>query len=324
MDPNTSAFLLELHRASRRMRHAELRSWVFDELKRIIQFDSAFWYRWAATPDRSHIHASYLYQQPETLLQEYASGELWKEDVVYRRAVDAPRGTAVYASYDDYTSERMRAFLKRHRQLQVLTIAVGQEVAQIASGLSLYRNETRGPFTTTDAAIIEAVAPHIVDAWRENWLREIVRGTSTRAESQEFSLAVLMPDRMLSEAQDNFGPLMHLEFPAWQGPWLPNPVTRHLSRSREPWSGAAITVYQREQPDRTSLLLVRRGHRLDRLAPRKKAVALLFARGASQTEVARALSLSSSTVNNYLGEVYQRLEISDKVELSTLVMQLEP
>ncbi|MDP9043905.1 MAG: helix-turn-helix transcriptional regulator [Pseudomonadota bacterium] len=306
------------------MPHPDFRDWVFDELSKILQLDSALWYRWAAQADKSHLHAWYLYKQPESLIHEYTAGELWKEDVVYLKAAVGPRGIAVHASYDDYTSERMRAFLKRYRQAQVLTIGIVQEVPQIAAGMSLYRNETREPFSAEDVATIEAVTPHTIDAWRENWLGEVVRGARSIPEPQEFSLAVLMPDMMMSEAQDNFGELMHLEWPTWQGPWLPEALQARLASSHEPYTGRGITVYRKPQPDKTSLLLVRRSHPLDQLAPRKKAVALMFARGATQTEVAQRLSLSTSTVNNYLGEVYHHLDVSDKVDLSILVNRLEP
>jgi DNA-binding CsgD family transcriptional regulator len=324
LSPTISSYLLELHRASRRMRHFEFREWVFDELRAIVQFDSAFWYRWAASETESKLHAWYLYRQPESLIEDYASEELWRDDIVYARALAAPPGTAIYASYDDYTSERMRAFLRRHRQSQVLTIAYLQDIPRVAGGMSLYRNETREPYTRVDAADVEAVAGHVIDAWRENWLDDLMRSTSTRREQPEFSLAVLMPDQMMSEAQDNFGKLMRLEWPQWQGPWLPATLVEHWERSQEAWVGRAVTAYRRVQPDQLTLILIRRGHPLDTLAPRKRAVARLFAHGASQTEVAKRLSLSSSTVNNYLGDVYQHLNICDKVELARLVEWLEP
>jgi len=324
MQSSTSDFLLELHRASRRMPHGEFREWVFDAFSRVVQFDSAFWYRWAVDGEDSTIHAWYLYKQPERLIQEYTEGKLWKEDVVYTRAAPGPRGVAVYASYGDYTSERMRAFLKRYRQEHVLTIPILQEVPQVAAGMSLYRNETRQTYSAEDVAIIEAVAPHIIDAWRENWIGEVVRVARALAEPLEFSLAVLMPNMMMSEAQDNFGRLVRSEWDGWVGPWLPDALARHMSSSADPFVGEAVTVYFRRPPDSTYLLLVRRIHPLDQLAPRKRAVARLFARGATQTEVARQLHLSSSTVNNYLGDVYQHLNVSDKLDLSRLMTRLEP
>ena len=327
MDADTSSFVLDLYRAARRLPHARLRMFVFEGLKALVPFDSAFWYRWAAAAEQSQLHAWYLYQQPESLIEEYTSTELWRDDVVYARALAAPSGTAICASYDDYESSRMRNFLRRHRQEHVLTIAIFQDVQGIASGMSLYRDETRASYSDADRRIIETTMPHVLEAWRENWLQEMVREARSAPERIEFSLAVAIPSLMLSEAQDNFGDLLHLEWPDWQGPWLPKALHAHLSSAESgvrPWLGAMIAVYHRRQPDGTRLLFARRGHRFDHLAPRKREAALLFARGASQTEVANRMQLSTSTVNNYLGGVYEQLNIDDKTDLSRLVARLEP
>jgi DNA-binding CsgD family transcriptional regulator len=325
MSPDVSAFLLDLYRVSRRLAHTEFRQWVFDELGKLVQLDSGFWYRAAVGDENSNFHAWYLYRQPDTLIQEYSAGKLWMDDVVYDKALAAPPCTAVHVSYGDYSSERMRAFLKRYRQEYVMTIFVFQEIPQIAAGFSLYRNETRRPFSDDDVSNIETVAPHVIDAWRENWLSETIRKASRRPAPVEFCLAVLMPDQILSEAQDNFGQLMHLEWPGWQGPRLPPELQSCLTSLKpSPWTGKAISVYHRKQPDETTLLLVRRSHPWDRLGPRKRMVALLFAEGASQTQVAERAHLSPSTVNNYLGSIYRELELTDKTALSRLVERLHP
>ncbi len=326
-DADANAFVLGLYRAARRLPHAQMRTHVFESLNDLVPFDSAFWYRWAADAEHSQLHAWCLYAQPESLIQEYASTELWRDDIVYARALTAPSGTAVCASYDDYESARMRNFLRRHRQEHILTIAFFQDVQGIAAGMSLYRDESRSTYSDAERRTIEAVMPHVVEAWRENWLQEVVRDASSSPERIEFSLAVIIPGLVLSEAQHNFGDLMHLEWPDWQGPRLPEPLRSYLGNATDrsgPWLGAAIAVYHRLHTDGTTLLFVRRGHPFDRLAARKREAALLFARGASQTEVAARMELSPSTVNNYLGGVYEQLKLEDKTGLSRLVARLEP
>jgi DNA-binding CsgD family transcriptional regulator len=325
MNSAVNDFILELYRASRRMPHAEFRPWVFDGLRQIVHFDSAFWFRWAAYEDRSHVHAWYLYRQPETLIQEYVEEELWRVDEVYHRTLNGPRGAAVRVSFEEYSSPKMRDFLRRNQQHHIMTIALMQEVPQIAGGMSLYRNKTRSPFSEGDGRELEALAPHVIDAWRENWLMEVVQSARS-TKLTEFSLGVLAPDMMLSEAQHNFGALIQIEWPEWHGPWLPEPLHDHFGSGAagQPWVGAAIAAYHRNQPDGSTLILMRRRHPIDGLPRRKREAALLFASGASQTEVATQLCLSASTVNNYLVDVYRDLAINDKSDLSVLVARLEP
>ncbi len=308
------------------MAHADFQVWAFGALSRIIPFDSAFWFRWAAYDNRSHIHASYLYQQPQTLLEEYVAEELWRDDIVYERTLHAPRGTAVRASLDDYPSAKMRDFMRRNQQQHIMTIALMQDVPQLAGGMSLYRNRSRPPFSEEDARLQELLAPHVVDAWRENWLMDVVRAARS-TKFTEFSLGVLMPNLMLSEAQHNFSALMLAEWPEWRGPWLPTgarPAVRQSARPSNPGSGDSIAAYHRKQADDSLLMMIRRRHPLDQLPRRKREAAVLFAGGVSQAEVASRLKLSPSTVNNYLADVYRDLEIGDKADLSVLVERLEP
>ena len=72
------------------------------------------------------------------------------------------------------------------------------------------------------------------------------------------------------------------------------------------------------------LLRLRSAHAIDRLSRRRRQVALLFAAGATQGEVAEALRLSPSTVNNYLVDAYRALGVADKAALAMLVARLDP
>lgn len=51
------------------------------------------------------------------------------------------------------------------------------------------------------------------------------------------------------------------------------------------------------------------------LSPRERAVALLYAQGHTNKEVARLLGLSPATVRTYLRDAYQLLGVSNKIEL---------
>lgn len=58
---------------------------------------------------------------------------------------------------------------------------------------------------------------------------------------------------------------------------------------------------------------------VDRLTDREAAVARLIARGASNAEAARALSISEATVKSHLGRVFQKLQIRSRTQLAVLV-----
>ncbi len=325
MNRDANEFVLGLHRAAKRLPHVDLRDWTFGELRQLMHFDSALWFRWSGCREGSPIQAWYAYRQPESLLAEYVALELWREDVA-RAAKEPDRGArTVRTSCVDHSSERMRRFLKRYRQEHALVSSVPTEVPQMVDGVSLHRDETHPPFSDDEAAVMEQLTPHVVDVWRESRLREVARSASSEPPFDGFSIAVLMPDLVMSEAQSEFSDLLRLEWPRWQGPMLPTELNIHLQAApHKPWSGKFITVYIRRQIDGTLLVFARRAHPIDGLAPRKREVALLFSHGASQTQIARKLQLSPSTVNNYIGIVYEALALRDKTDLSRLVVRLEP
>jgi DNA-binding CsgD family transcriptional regulator len=325
MNGDVNEFVLGLHRAAKRMPHVDLRDWIFGELQQLMHFDSALWFRWSGCREGSPMQAWYAYRQPESFLAEYVALELWRDDVA--RAAKEPDHCprTVRASCVDYNSQRMRHFLKRYHQEHVLVSSAPTEVPQMVDGVSLHRDETHPPFSDHEAATMEQLTPHVVDVWRENRLRELARSASSEPPFEGFSIAVLMPDLAMSEAQSDFSDLLRLEWPRWQGPMLPTELETHLqAATHKPWSGKSITVYIRRQVDGTLLVFARRAHPIDALAPRKREVALLFSRGASQTQIARQLQLSPSTVNNYIGIVYEVLELRGKTDLSRLLVRLEP
>ena len=326
MNAKLNTFLLGLYRTARTESHEQLRIWTFKALSNVVSFDSAFWFRGVAFERQVMIHSYFLHRQPETLIQEYVRDGLWEEDEIYRRLMVGQRGKAVRLSFDEFPSARFRDFLRRNHQQHLITIALTQEVPQLSAGMSLYRNELGSPFSDEDACTLEMVAPHVVDAWRESWLREVIQAARSPTKIGEFGVGVLMPDLMISEAHDSFVALVQQEWPGWQGPWLPEPLHEHISLKApvQPWIGKQVAAYNRTQAGGAMLLLLRKGHPLDRLAPRKRAAALMFAAGRSQSEVAADLRLSASTVNNYLVDVYRELNIKDKSDLSVLVSRLQP
>ena len=58
---------------------------------------------------------------------------------------------------------------------------------------------------------------------------------------------------------------------------------------------------------------------LSGLSPREREIAGLFASGMTNKQVARALGTSPSTVRNQVVRIYEKLGISSKAELATLV-----
>jgi len=60
----------------------------------------------------------------------------------------------------------------------------------------------------------------------------------------------------------------------------------------------------------------------NRLAPKEKNVAYLFASGLSHGQIADQLSVAPSTVRNQLAQIYQKLDIHSKIELAQIIAKM--
>ena len=326
MNGAVNDFLLDLYRASTRLSSAALHPWLFGALHQVVSFDAALWCRRTALAADERPQRWYIARQPEGPIEECHIVELWRADDGVQLGSSQSRASSVCTSRTDCPSPRMRSFLGRHRLEHALTTTSAADGTPGPTDVvTLFRLEREPRFDDAEATAMETLMPHLRDVLRESRLRDLARACRSSSAFERFGVAVVGADFKVCEAQAEFGELMAREWPWWHGPTLPEELEASLDTSPDhPWSGHAITVYCRPQHDRTLLLCARRTHPLDSLAPRKRQVALLFSRGASQTEIARALHLSPSTVNNYLGHVYQLLQLRDKTDLSRLVVRLEP
>lgn len=321
MDAATSDFVLSTYRASRTLEHAHFRSWVFAEAEKHLSFDSGFWLRTTMTQDGPVLHDQHLYKQQPDRLTGYLTDGLWREDPFLQVALDE-RGCAAIKAASDIPSERLRAFLALHRQAHAVVWLEADPVAGIFVGWSLFRADAARPFAESDRAFVESVGPLLMDAWNQNWFRQL-EALAPSGLPTGYVQAIVTSAAMLTVVDDHFAQCMQLEWPGWQGPLLPPLLLAHLAlHGDEPYRGSAIVARFQPLPDSLTRVQLRQHHALDRLPRRKREVAVLFASGESQSAIAERLGLSASTVNNYLGEIYRLLNVNDKAQLATLVARL--
>jgi DNA-binding CsgD family transcriptional regulator len=321
MDTRISDFVLSLYRASRTLSHAEFRTWVFAAVGKYLDFDSGFWLRTTIAPDGPVLHDQHLDRQLPDRLTGYLLDGLWQEDPFLRRALDR-RGAAENLAASEVPSPRLRAFLARHRQAHVVAWIEADPDSGIFLGWSLFRADAARPFEESDRLFVEVVGPLVTDAWNQSWMRQL-EAVSPRAKRLGYVQAILTDAGILTVVDDRFASDLRVEWPDWQGPLLPAELREHLQlRSHEPYRGRHVVVRFQQLPDRLVRLQLRSAHALDQLPRRKLEVARLFAAGESQAAIAERLALSPSTVNNYLGDIYRELEVSDKAQLANLVARL--
>jgi DNA-binding CsgD family transcriptional regulator len=324
MNLEISAFLLDVHRASRHMSNAQFRPWLFAELQRHLRFDSGLWLRTVVGPNGPFNLDYHLDRQRPDRMSTYFEQELWREDPFMTSAfINGPyRAWAMSAA--GVPQGRLRDYLELHQQRHVVCAFEFQVLTSSFAGFAMFRKGRDDPFNEDERLLVEFIEPHLRDAWNHNWLREVGATRPDRL-SAGFAQAVCREDLALAAFEEPFLALLRQEWPQWQGPTLPDAWRPCVRDAFEPpWIGKAIAAYARRLRGPLWLVQLRAAHAFDLLPPRQREVARRFAAGAAQTSVASALRISPSTVNNYLVEIYRELGVNDKAELALLMARLEP
>lgn len=191
--------------------------------------------------------------------------------------------------------------------------------------LRLWRSITQNPASEGERSALNFLMPHLVEAQRENRLS---RAYDTEASAPARRSHVLCDaDGVLQQVDEHGLALLRSEWPRWAAARLPEPLARAVAlhaaaiaqsgtatEATVPFHGRQVTVLITRSGD-ALLLEVRRRSTVDRLSPRQRDIATLYASGQTGPQIATQLKLSPSTVNNHLGVIFKKLSVSNKVQL---------
>ena len=226
-------------------------------------------------------------------------------------------------------------------------MAVGFPVPQpTVLGLAMSRDST--DFSERDVVALNAVRPHLVQAWRSVWdhlrLQTLVDAASDAVEDTGIGVVVLTdpPEELMAGALVTlyryFGrPSPTSPFPHRVDRWLGEQVARHAEgplelarpliarlaadrailrylppRGRHP--GAILVTEQRAAMDGTDLTTLG-------LTQREAEVVALVAAGATNKDIARQLRIALGTVKKHLDNVYTKLGVRGRGPLTAFVYE---
>lgn len=179
--------------------------------------------------------------------------------------------------------------------------------------LALRREAGRPEFTAQDAAALAFILPHLVDSWRECELAEL---SSPGGRTLSTGHAVASADGLLRVSDARFLTLLRLEWPYAARHRLPEVW---LPPAEPTWIGRRVVAELQPHPDGGVQVRLRPRSALDALTPRRREIVQRYAAGETGPQIARALGLSESTVNNHLGAIFKQLGVQTKLQLRALV-----
>ena len=316
-----SRVVLQWHRGCRSWPAATFQSRACELLAEVLPFDSALW---GAESPTTHSPVALLpYRVPDAVWTHYLAHYL-----AQGRAADpllaAARAATGFAVARTFAASRTTGDTPPSADsLALFGASYGLAMAQIEplsklrSFFCVWRLAGGPAFNTDDQRLLQFVMPHLMETLRES---QLARATdASEAAAAPRSHAVCDAQGVLQHVDDRCQALLRLEWPQWHGGVLPAPLVAALKQvSVLPYVGRRIAVRVAVSGD-TVLLAVRLRAPCDRLSARQRGIADLYASGLTGPEIAQRLGLAASTVNNHLGEVFKKLQVSSKLQLARVL-----
>ncbi|WP_374562550.1 LuxR C-terminal-related transcriptional regulator [Ideonella sp.] len=304
-----SRCLLDLHASADQPLGMQWVARALETLRPLVPFDRAWWGE-CSTGDASEPPLNW---QHGSIGLAASFADEWNEigsSDEFARATMGQLGVACRSSGHDSAGPAIEGFSRRHDLYHAMAVTLELPDSGLMFFVSLYRGDNEPAFDGLEATAFEAYCLHLRQIWHRR-LQQLLRGPGRRA-GEGFALAeatgrVVYLDHAFARA------LRH-EFAGWQGHHLPPPLVRpaELLPATLRLGGQALTVAACG-----ALLALSWGRRpsAPALAPRERAVAVLYAEGQSYKAIAARLDLSPATVRTYLRDAYLQLGVRNKVEL---------
>lgn len=307
--------ILELYRAGRNTDCRRFQPAALELIQEILPFDSAWWGNAVAEP--MEIHQLYLFNCDDSMVEAYPP---YIEQDFFRAALVTQPGVTINMS-DLIPRERYvrtalyREVGKRYKVEWSLGTLLVEPVSLLQEFLTLWRHDSKKPFTETERQTKELLMPHIAEAHREARLREVLGEASERNPRW----AVADERGFLREVSPGFVHCLREHWPNWQGSRLPQALLECV-RLATPFNTARLKLKITPKGEfryMQGLAL----SAMDSLSVREMDIVTRYAQGETYTVIAAALALSPSTVRNHIAHCYRKLAVNNKAELVLRVSQ---
>lgn len=307
--------ILELHRAGRETACCQFQPAALELIQEILPFDSAWWGNAATEP--MEIHQLYLFNCDDSMAEAYPP---YMDQDFFRVALVAQPGVTINMS-DLITRERYvrtalyREVGKRYKVEWSLGTLLVEPVSLLQEFLTLWRHDSKKPFTETERQTKELLMPHIAEAHREARLREVLGEASERNPRW----AVADERGFLREVSPGFVHCLREHWPDWQGSCLPQALLECV-RLATPFNTARLKL-KITPKGKFRYMQVLALSAMDSLSPREVDIVTRYAQGETYAGIAAALALSPATVRNHIANCYHKLAVNNKAELALRVSQ---
>jgi DNA-binding CsgD family transcriptional regulator len=183
--------------------------------------------------------------------------------------------------------------------------------------ISLYRSARSPAFSEAERQTIELLSPHVFAATRNARLGELRTFTRVTGGTDQVA-AIVSATGLILEADPHLVDVARLEWPTWNGPFLPPALEPAVRAGTGRFIGKRIVV-RIDAAEESRLVHMRRRVAADELTERERSIAEAFALGESHREIGSRLGIAPATVRRHLANLYEKLGVSSKAELDRML-----
>ncbi|PTB17426.1 hypothetical protein C9I57_28385 [Trinickia symbiotica] len=308
--------LLEIYRGAREVPPEEFQAYALRHLKNAIPFDMARWGTSTRDARGVDFHRPCVLEDPPETLENYA--EIREQDSAARYVIDRPGRTGNFALTAQYGASRntagIFAYARRFRHEHGLITAFRNPDTGLLKTISLYGAFSDKPFTEHQRRTMQAVAPHLMEAWTVNYTVHLEQIRAAAGEAR-WSMAIADAAGHLVFAESDFESMLCAEWPASRHVVLPAPMYNTIFGSKlNRYAGRTFIAIG--TPSRSLCFLkARRRFPVDNLTAREREIAQHIAQGLTHKDIARRLGIAPATVRNHVQSVLERACVHNNAEL---------
>jgi DNA-binding NarL/FixJ family response regulator len=295
---------------------------TFGVISDVLAFDSAAWM--VGAHEINQLNSASYYKRPPIDVPRYL--ERYGSDDSVRNSATADPGTPyrIEDSIDLETYRTLPIYLEAGRAGGIeyaMGVTLREPVTGLFDYIVLYRADQACPFSDADRAALQALAPHMAAAWRHRQivgLFEQSKGAVLGELATKRIHAVVDDLGAIYVADTDFAAALNDAFDGWTGSILPAPLREFIVTGEKKATVAGLEFVINRSGNRHILSIHGSPHNAA-LSDGEQRTARLFADGQTHHQIAQQLGISHHTVRNQIANVYRKLDVHSKVELTRLL-----
>lgn len=312
-----SNLLFNLYHAIYDVDFPEFQEYALNLVKSLLSFDSAIW-GMGCVEGSQHPLINILYLHEQSIEINQNLGSISSNSPLLALCIKSPGKTVITEMSGNLVNDASLNDSEHFGITHIASTIVTNAPIGIFSFISFLRTDPNYPFSEEERLLKQNVIPHLIEACDRSRIRYMGIAALVRTE-RYISLAVSDLKGILCNIEPGFVDLLLIEWPDWKGPRLPLEIIKSFGKNHDlKYCGSAIVI-QMQFVQGLLFLRARKRTPVDRLSPRESSVAKKFAKGLTYKQIAKDLGLAPSTVRTHVSATYDKLGVSNKIELADIL-----